>query len=167
MMFLTQLQSVSRQLIDSLEQMKDEDYCRPLEVYDGQCIGAHFRHLLEFFTELARGYDSGIVEYEKRIRSIELETVRMKALDEAEQIVRAFKKDDKSLRTAIYADQNNSTLVASSYFRELSFVLEHCIHHMALIRIGMQELSVSPLEDDFGVAPSTLRFRRNTDQSGC
>ena len=48
--------------------------------------------------------------------------------------------------------------------RELLYCLDHAIHHQAFIKIGLKELQIADLvEDDFGVAYSTLRYRASLD----
>jgi hypothetical protein len=45
-------------------------------------------------------------------------------------------------------------------FRELAYDLEHSIHHQAIIKIAMKNLnSEYALNENFGVARSTIRFR--------
>ena len=50
--------------------------------------------------------------------------------------------------------------VNSSLSRELLYVLEHAIHHMALMRVLIKDEEPSfELSDSFGVAYSTLAFQ--------
>ena len=47
--------------------------------------------------------------------------------------------------------------------RELAYNLEHIVHHMALMRVGLKELLPSIIiPKNFGVADSTQRFRQQT-----
>jgi hypothetical protein len=49
--------------------------------------------------------------------------------------------------------------VNSCVERELVYNIEHAIHHMALIKIGLRaEFSSVIIPDSFGVASSTLRY---------
>jgi hypothetical protein len=41
---------------------------------------------------------------------------------------------------------------------------EHTIHHMALIRVGLRELGDIRVDDSYGVAPSTLKYRKQCVQ---
>lgn len=50
--------------------------------------------------------------------------------------------------------------VASSLPRELQFLLSHTVHHYALIAT-MNAVAGVETPEDFGVAPSTLVYRRN------
>jgi len=57
-------------------------------------------------------------------------------------------------------------LASTSIKRELAFLLSHTIHHYAIVAIicRLQGLSV---EDDFGIAPSTLRHRAAQLKAPC
>ena len=62
-------------------------------------------------------------------------------------------------------DSVNSNAITTTIERELLYNIEHTIHHLAIIKIGLKivapEISVS---DHFGVAASTLEFRRHNQQ---
>jgi hypothetical protein len=50
----------------------------------------------------------------------------------------------------------------SNIERELMYNIEHTIHHLAIIKIGLN--AVAPqiaLSEHFGVAPSTIRHKQN------
>ena len=51
--------------------------------------------------------------------------------------------------------------IRSNYHRELAYNVEHAIHHMALIKIGVKENApYVQLPDDFGIASSTIRYKK-------
>jgi hypothetical protein len=52
----------------------------------------------------------------------------------------------------------------SSARRELQFLLSHTVHHYALIAMICRQYGVG-VEEDFGVAPSTLKYRRQMAQA--
>ena len=54
--------------------------------------------------------------------------------------------------------------IKTNYYRELAYNLEHTIHHMALIRVGIAEVSSLSVPENFGVAYSTLKFRERCAQ---
>ncbi|MBK7681685.1 MAG: hypothetical protein IPJ26_04015 [Bacteroidetes bacterium] len=55
--------------------------------------------------------------------------------------------------------------VNSTYKRELAYNIEHAIHHMAIIKIAIENAySDIVLDKAFGVAPSTIRFQRECVQ---
>jgi len=46
----------------------------------------------------------------------------------------------------------------------MMYNLEHIIHHQALIKVAINQLSDFVVSDSFGVAPSTLQYRKECVQ---
>jgi hypothetical protein len=158
--FTNQIQQLVKQLEFMLAEMTDEEYARPLAVFNGSSIGQHCRHLVEFFVELEKGYADGIVDYDNRARDPILETRRNAALLSLQEIAGKASKSDRHLQVRVARpDEPSALFVESSYFREMSFALEHAVHHMALMRIGMEQIRNISLPAEFGVAFSTQRYR--------
>ena len=143
-----------------LAELNDEEYARPLAIFNGSSIGQHCRHLVEFFTELEKGYEQGIVDYDNRARNQTLETQRNAALLSLQEIAGKVAKPDRHQQVRVARPDGQTALfVESSYFREMSFVLEHAVHHMALMRIGIEQIRDIALPIEFGVAFATQRYR--------
>jgi hypothetical protein len=70
-------------------------------------------------------------------------------------------EDKEILLTGRYAPDAPELTVKSSYHREIVYNLEHAIHHMAIIKIGISQSTNVTLPDDFGVAPATIRHRKS------
>jgi hypothetical protein len=158
--FTNQIEQLVKQFEFMLAEMTDEEYARPLAVFNGSSIGQHCRHLVEFFVELEKGYADGIVDYDNRARDPILESNRNAALASLQEIGSKMEKPDRSLQVRVTPpDAQTASLVHSSYFREMSFVLEHAIHHLALMRIGIEQVRDISLPAEFGVAFSTQRYR--------
>jgi hypothetical protein len=54
--------------------------------------------------------------------------------------------------------------IDSNYFRELLYNLDHCIHHQALIKVAVLQNSTLFVNDNFGVAISTIEYRNRCAQ---
>ena len=67
--------------------------------------------------------------------------------------------EDKPMKLMI-STNGRSQALDTTYFRELWFNFDHCIHHEALIRIGLKELGKEDLvATEFGVSPSTIAYQ--------
>ena len=156
------IQQILSQLSNSLHLLNDQQYTLSIEKLFNSTIGQHVRHIIEFFTCLEKGYHTGIVNYEKRERDLRIETDKQHARILMHNISASIDRPDKNLLLeANYDETSNTTLTLhTNYYREVVYNLEHTIHHMALIRIGINELSEIQLPADFGVAPSTVKYKK-------
>ena|ERR1051326_4678967 len=156
------IQNIFTQLSDSLQQLNNEEYIKKSTTLFNATIGQHVRHIIELFVCLEQGYEKGLVNYEKRKRDYTIESNRDVAILLLEQIALGFQLRDKNLLLeATYDEDSNGTiLISTNYFRELVYNLEHTVHHMALIRIGINEVSNVKVPDEFGVASSTIKYKR-------
>jgi len=149
------------QLNESISQLSNEQYIKPSNVLFNATIGQHVRHIIELFLCLDKGYDTGIVNYEKRKRDYTIETNKQLALDLLHKIAVDIDKADKKLLLEASYDElsDEFILIETNYFREVIYNLEHTVHHMALIRVGITEVSQVTLPEGYGVASSTLKYR--------
>ena len=154
------------QLSDSLDQLEKEQYVYRCKNLSGNTIGQHVRHIIEMFQCLETGYLNGEVDYEKRKRDLQIETDKNFALNLMQQIIWQINKENKPLSLLTYYDAASDLpeKIATNYYREIAYNLEHTIHHMALIRVGLQELGDITFDDSYGVAPSTLKYRKQCAQ---
>jgi uncharacterized damage-inducible protein DinB len=154
------------QLTDSLNQLNSDQYTHPCKNLSGNTIGQHVRHIIEMFQCLEAGYLSGAVDYEKRKRDQQIETDKSFATGHLKEIAHQIFKENKSLSLqTFYSDlQTEPEWISSNYYREIAYNLEHTIHHMALIRVGLRELGDIPVDDTYGVASSTIKFRKQCVQ---
>ena len=146
------------QLREILKNLTDQQYCSPSVVLSNATIGQHLRHTIEFYQELYKGYETGSVNYDKRQRDYRIETERYFALQKIDDIINNMCKPDKSLLlvASLSVGYNQQFEFQTNYNRELLYNLEHTVHHMALIRIGIEEISSMQLPSNFGVAASTI-----------
>jgi len=154
------------QLSESLKQITDAEYSQPSKILFNATIGQHVRHVIELFLCLEKGYSDGMVNYEKRKRDYRIETERQFAIDLLKDIYHRLERPniDIILEAEDYTDTAEVVSVPSNYYRELAYNLEHTIHHMALIRVGINEVSTITLPDEFGVAYSTIKYRQSCAQ---
>ncbi len=101
-----------------------------------------------------------MVNYDQRKRDIKIETNRVYAISLLRAITAFLEYEDKPLVLVADFSGEEPCSVKTNFYRELVYNLEHTVHHMALLRIGVKEVSEIYLPDDFGVAMSTIKYRR-------
>ena len=73
-MLLPSIHNSLNELIDLLDQLSDSEYANPCTELSNASIGEHTRHIIEMFLCLENQYQSGIVNYDKRERNIQIQT---------------------------------------------------------------------------------------------
>lgn len=143
--------------------LSNGEYSLALPLLSGSSIGGHVRHCIEMLQCVQEGYAPGLVCYENRKRNPVLENEVEQAGLQLQFLKDTLFLDDRELLlVADYSQEGRQAArYATSYFRELAYCLEHNIHHMALVRIGLYTLGLKPENTGFGVAPSTIRFKGN------
>lgn len=156
------IEDVFIQLSDALEKLSDEQYTRPSRILFKATIGQHVRHIIELFQCLENGYTEGVVNYEKRKRDYRIETDKEFAGHLLRSLFRQISRPNKAitLEAEDYNESLETVRIPSNYYREIAYNLEHTIHHMALIRVGINEVADITLPDEFGVAYSTIKYRQ-------
>ena len=154
------------QLSGSIETLSQDDYAKPCGNLSDSTIGQHVRHIIEMFLCLEYGYDSGIVNYENRKRDQLIEKDKHTALKILGEIHAGLSKPDKALLLeGVYNDDSSNIMqFPTNYYREIVYNLEHTIHHMALIRVGLKELSPIELPENYGVASATVKHKKSCAQ---
>lgn len=160
------IQSIFVQLTETLNHLSDEQYTLPSPILMNATIGQHVRHIIELFQCLEKGYDAGIVNYENRKRDSTIENNRQVAIELMHDIYNRIDRQDKSLLLqANYNEHSEHHLeIQTNYYRELVYNLEHAVHHMALIRVGLAEVTDIKVPEGFGVATSTIKYRNQCAQ---
>lgn len=163
MKLITACRDILDQLSQMLTQISDLDYTRPSASLSGSSIGQHLRHTLEFFICLEQGYIKGVVNYDKRSHDKTIETDRKNAQDAIDRILDFLSVADleKELKLEVNYNltQDDTEVLNTCGKRELVYNIEHAVHHMALIKIGIRELApYVDLKKEFGVAASTIRY---------
>jgi len=150
-----------------LAQVSLELYTKPNTLLSGSTIGQHFRHLLEFYICLKNGCKTGNICYDERERNLLIETnldFTTETIQEISTFLATVGEDYPLQLKANYSENETETIfIPSSLFRELAYALDHTIHHLAIIKIGLTAENIK-IDSAFGVAPSTLRFRETCAQ---
>jgi len=156
--------NILSQLTEVVHQISEEDFTKQIESLGQSTIGQHLRHTLEFFICLEQGFEKGLINYDKRAHDKLLENDKFIALSTLDRI-RDFiqsQPTDKHLKLEAGYDLEKEVFVTieTNFLRELVYNIEHAVHHMAIIKIGIRDLAVDvKLPHDFGIAASTIRYQ--------
>jgi uncharacterized damage-inducible protein DinB len=145
-----------------IDRTPDLDYvAKPRGGVSGS-IGAHVRHCLDHVNAVLDPTADGVVSYDHRRRQTAIEEHRVVAAaalrasaERLEGLAAATPDAPLTLEAQVDRD-GRCVLVRSSMARELVFVLQHTIHHQALVALLLAERGV-PVPRTFGYAPSTPR----------
>ncbi|WP_375323709.1 DinB family protein [Flagellimonas sp. GZD32] len=156
--------------LDTLEQFKQVLLALPLDCYSQKCsvlsnatIGQHTRHVIELYLCLLQGYPSANVSYDRRERDLRIEQDLTFAMEKLSLIQSQLQQPNKHLKIT-YELAGETTCLDSNYYREVMYNLEHTIHHHALIKVGIEQITGQELPISFGVAPSTMQYRKTCAQ---
>jgi hypothetical protein len=158
--------SILDQLEDVIDHVSDEDFVKPCPTLGNVTIAQHLRHTIEFFLCLEDGYNRGTVNYDKRAHDKVIETDRLLALatiGRIRQFVKSAGNRDLVLEVGYERHSEDSISIDTNFLRELTYNIEHAVHHMAIMKIGVREVAgYVQLPPDFGIAVSTLRFAESS-----
>lgn len=162
-MLLRSIRHSLDELTDLLHQLSDDDYSKSCQALSNATIGEHTRHILEMFQCLEQSYDLGILNYDNRERNNRIQT----ETEFAKKCIAQIKTELKSENKTIYLEQliDGITIrIQSNYYRELLYNLEHCVHHQALIKVAVLQFENILIDENFGVARSTIEYRKQCVQ---
>ena len=149
--------------IELLQQLTNEELVLQFPELGDATIGEHMRHIIEMFGCLIENYDVGIINYDNRKRDLLLQTNQNKAIATIEKYFCEIDKPNKSL-SLTFNYFSEIEFISTNYYRELLYNLEHSIHHQALIKVGLLRLPHIKIADSFGIARSTLEYRKQCVQ---
>jgi hypothetical protein len=162
-MLIPSINNSLNELVDLLNQLSEEEYSESCFELSDASIGEHTRHIVEMFQCLNRNYDSGIVNYDKRERNKLIQTNVNFAIQRILDIKNSITRGNKNLELQQMID-GTAIRIQSNYHRELLYNLEHCIHHQALIKVAILKFENVTVDENFGVARSTIEYRKQCAQ---
>lgn len=157
-------------LIDGIELLSDKAYTS-LPGDQKSSIGMHVRHVIEFYQEFLKTllkekvFD---VCYDNRKRNLDFEISKIKAQLELSAVVRSIQNSDlhdREIEISVIVDPNQPlTRIRTSLHRELYHVLDHTVHHMAIIKMLAFEHNII-FDEQFGLASATQKDRQDNAKS--
>ncbi len=160
---------ILRQLKAILQKLNSTQFSEPLSVFNGSSIGGHVRHIIEFYDCLLNGLETQLVAYNARKRDLQIEQNLDYAVVCIDRIViKLIQKMESKEHTQLYFETDENQKIVSSFEREEIYLVEHSIHHFAIIRIGIETNYPNViLNKDFGVAFSTIKHREKQNKLKC
>lgn len=162
-MLLPSVNNSLNELVDLLGQLSNSEYSKPCAALSNATIGEHTRHIVEMFQCLLNNYEAGVVDYDKRERNIMIQTDTAFAINTIEAVRANLDKSNKKIELRQQVD-GEQIAIESNYNRELLYNLEHCIHHQALIKVAIIQCEGVVIDENFGVARSTIEYRNSCAQ---
>lgn len=155
-----------RQAQGLLDRISDAHYTASPSGLAPHKIGGHLRHILEFYECFLAGLAKGRIDYDARQRDLSVETSRQVAQARIRILIHLLGTEPAlrvdSLVSVRIEDSAGSRIsepfLVSSVGRELQVLSSHSIHHFALMAMTLRALDAH-VDPDFGMAPSTLRYR--------
>ncbi len=101
------------------------------------------RHVLDHYSSFLAGIDSGVVNYDARVRETLVETDRVSGIEQAKSIVERLKSSvvDTSQTVKVIVSANTTedeVHSVSSVGRELQFLASHTVHHYRSSRLRVE-----------------------------
>lgn len=157
--------NILSQLNDLVKQVDEKDFSRPSVALSNSTIGQHLRHTLEFFLCFESGYEKGLINYDKRGHDKLIETDKFIALSTLSRISDFIQNLNSNRPLQLEVGYNLAAddfiTIETNAVRELVYNIEHAVHHMAIMKIGVREVaSYVTLSSDFGIAASTIRYQQ-------
>lgn len=166
MLITTNANYIFDQLTDLLDLLSDDQYRETPGIFSGASVGKHYRHIIEFFQSVALADQTETICYDNRLRDARIETSRTLAKELLLSLKEELSVMDNEKRLTLIgdltADENSeNSYMFTSLFREYHYAVEHAIHHMAIIKMGVKQVFPGVrIDKEFGVAPSTLRYQQ-------
>lgn len=160
---MLEAREVLMQLVETINQLNYDEYIQKIELLSNSSVGEHTRHIIELFQQLILGYETGGLDYDKRKRNTEIQINIDYAIECIATIISSLEKGDKIISlTTLYND--DETIIQTTYFRELMYNIEHCVHHQAIIKTALLCLGKTQINVNLGVAKSTIIYRKECAQ---
>lgn len=138
-------------------------YAEPCGTVGGGTVGKHARHVLDHFSRALNTPASEPIDYDTRIRGGAVETDPEAACGQISELrgILADLTEDRmgepvTARVMLTGDGTCAEL-GSTRGRELFFATHHAIHHHSTMRTIGEQMGLN-IPDDFGMAPSTIKF---------
>ena len=152
-------------MLDLIEQDSSD---RAKTAYRNRSLGKHVRHIVDHILAFKAAQKSGLLDYDRRNRGSDIEvnweTARQFLAGVQEWLAHAEHQNQPlKVKSEIDCQASVSELFESNSDRELLYLINHTIHHIAYMRLLMEREGYQ-LPEHIGLAPGTASYLRNLEQ---
>lgn len=128
-------------------------------------VGEHTRHILDHYRAVNLGLANNCINYNLRTRNSKEEADATAAIENIQMLIAwlntlEYESIAIEIISEISVSETQSKTIASCLERELLYLINHSIHHLAYAALAAKSLGIS-VPNHIGVAPSTVTYRRN------
>ncbi|PCI71541.1 MAG: hypothetical protein COB38_05485 [Gammaproteobacteria bacterium] len=165
---------IIEQAIIFLQSVDGKDYSQVITPKFESSAGSHIRHIIDHYESIRNGFISGEVDYNIRSRGASVEKNPQLAIQKLtflsnwiSELTATDINRKITLTTEVSIIRKEIVSIESNIARELIFAGSHAIHHYAIISQIIKnqiksDKSYTPY--NFGIAPATATFLRNTTE---
>jgi len=155
------------QLYSGIENISEEIYTS--SPANSSSIGMHVRHIIEFYQAFLKAIcpdQADEICYDGRERKAVFESSKTASLNEIKNIqahIEAITCCDTPLTMDVVIDPDAPMeALQTTVQRELYHVLDHTVHHMAIIKMTSSQFGIL-FEQDFGLANATKSHQQKAN----
>jgi uncharacterized damage-inducible protein DinB len=155
-----------QQLAATIESLSEADYSRVTGDH-GYGIGRHVRHILDHYAALKVSLSTGLLDYDQRQRDNPLEmdsNLALAAVKTYQQWLQTLDLVDAPLqvKSEINVLQSVPMTLPSHLSRELCYLINHTVHHLAYMRLLAVGMGYT-IDQTIGLAPATASNLRESE----
>jgi len=148
--------------IQLLNSITDSEYSNATVPPYFSSIGCNIRHVLDAFTSIIKGFESGHVDFSDRKRNTicEVQTEEgIRYIKETIQQLYDFKNEDFTKIISVTDNLGNGDITINYTLENaLAYAHSHAIHHFASIGFLINQLGIELQDADFGYNPTTPKI---------
>ncbi|MDG1245163.1 MAG: DinB family protein [Polaribacter sp.] len=148
--------------IQLLNSITDSEYSNATVPPYFSSIGCNIRHVLDAFTSIIKGFESGHVDFSDRKRNTicEAQTEEgIRYIKETIQQLNDFKNEDFTKIISVTDNLGNGDITINYTLENaLAYAHSHAIHHFASIGFLVNQLVIELQDADFGYNPTTPKI---------
>ncbi|MEJ2044347.1 MAG: DinB family protein [Reinekea sp.] len=128
-------------------------------------IGQHARHILDHYRALKKGLPDSVIDYNLRSRNSPEERSPTEGISQVNELtdwlhsIELNTKQSIEIISEISVQQTEILSMGSTVERELLYLINHSIHHMALASVLATSMGVA-VPRYIGLAPGTASYER-------